>query len=101
MSTGFLAFSESGQVVTDMTVLISQMQGSIVTAATNGSATLPPVPAGRQRFYMVVPLVDLNREKGKRPGVSISGNTMSWAYSYSTSGWGYFSANCRIYYGYY
>jgi len=101
MSTGFLAFAESGQVVTDMTVLISQMQGSIVTAAANGSATLPPVPAGRQRFYMVVPLVDLNREKGKRPGVSISGNTMSWGYSYSTNGWGYFSANCRIYYGYY
>lgn len=101
MSTGFLAFSENGSVITDMTILISQTQGSIVTGGANGSASLPALPTGRQRFYMIVSLVDMNREKGKRPGVSISGNAMTWAYSYSTNGWGYFSANCRIYYGYY
>ncbi|MFV2949246.1 hypothetical protein [Pseudomonas japonica] len=101
MSTGFLAFAEGGAVITDMTILISQTQGSVVTGGQDGSATLPPLPVGRSRFYMIVSLVDMNREKGKRPGVAISGNSMSWAYSYSTSGWGYFSANCRIYYGYY
>ncbi|NBK38130.1 hypothetical protein EON09_06250 [Pseudomonas soli] len=101
MSTGFLAFAEDGSVVTDMTVLVSQTQGSVVTDSANGSATMPPVPAGRQRFYMIVPLVDMNREKGKRPGVSISENTITWTYSFSTNNWGYFSANCRIYYGYY
>lgn len=101
MSTGFLAFAQDGSLITDMTVLISQMQGSVVTGGANGSTTLPPVPAGRKRLYMIVSLVDMNREKGKRPGVSISGDTMTWAYSYSTNNWGYFSANCRIYYGYY
>lgn len=101
MSTGFIAFAENGSVITDMTILISQTQGSVVTGSVNGSAVLPPVPAGRQRFYMIVSLVDMNREKGKRPGVSVTGDTMAWAYSYSTNNWGYFSANCRIYYGYY
>lgn len=101
MSTGFLAFAEDGSVISDMTVLISQTQGGVVTNGTAGSTTLPAVPAGRNRFYMIVALVDLNREKGKKPGVTISGNTMSWAYSYSTNGWGYFSANCRIDYGFY
>lgn len=101
MSTGLLAFAPDGSVITDMTVLISQTQGSVDTGGANGSATLPDLPAGRSRFYMIVPLGDLNREKGKKPGVSISGNSMSWAYSYNTNGWGYYSANCRIYYGYY
>lgn len=101
MTTGFLAFAENGTVITDMTVVISQMQGSVVTSGQAGSVTLPALPSGRTRFYMIVSLVDMNREKGKRPGVTISGNTMSWSYSYSTNGWGYFSANCRIYYGYY
>lgn len=101
MSTGFLAFAQDGSVITDMTVLISQTQGSVVTDGANGSAILPAVPTGRQRFYMTVSLVDMNREKGKRPGVRFSGNTMNWAYSYSPNNWGYFSANCRIYFGYY
>jgi len=43
----------------------------------------------------------LQLERGKKPGVTLSPGVMSWAYSYSTAGWGYFSARCRIYYGYY
>ncbi|AUF96723.1 hypothetical protein CXQ80_13200 [Pseudomonas sp. 02C 26] len=101
MSTGFLAFKEDGTVMTDMTVFISQTMGSVITNGANGSATLPSLPPGKSRFYMIVALVDLNRERGKKPGVTISGNAMTWAYSYSTNGWGYFSANCRIFYGYY
>jgi len=85
----------------DMTMKISQRQGYVDTGSVNGSAAIPALPPGKERFYIVVPLVDLQQEKGKKPGITISGNTLSWAYSYSTSGWGYFSANCRIYYGYY
>lgn len=80
---------------------ISQHQGSVDTGGATGSAIMPALPPGKTRFYLVVPLVDLNREKGKKPGVTISGNTMSWSYSFSTNNWGYFAANCRIYYGYY
>lgn len=101
MSTGFLAFKEDGTVMTDMTVFISQTMGSVETNGTHGSATLPSLPPGKSRFYMIVPLVDMAREKGKRPGVTITDNSMTWVYSFSTNGWGYFAANCRIFYGYY
>lgn len=101
MSTGFLAFKEDGTVMTDMTVFISQTMGSVDTNGTHGSATLPSLPPGKSRFYMIVALVDLNRERGKKPGVTITDNTMNWVYAFNTNGWGYFAANCRIYYGYY
>lgn len=101
MATGFLAYHEDGTLITDMTTSISQMQGSFDTNAVNGSGAMSALPSGKSRFYVVVSLVNLNREKGKRPGITISGNTLSWAYSYNTNGWGFFSANCRIYYGYY
>lgn len=99
--TGLTIKNAAGVVMVDMTMNISQRQGYVDTGAANGSAALPALPAGKTRFYIVVPLVDLQREKGKKPGITISGNTLSWAYSYSTSGWGYFSANCRIFFGYY
>lgn len=101
MTAGLRVYNTSGVLTLDMTMSISQMQGSFVTGAANGSGAMADLPAGKTRLYIVVPLVDLNREKGKRPAVTVSGNTMTWAYSYSTSGWGFFSANCRIYYGYY
>ncbi|WP_426201022.1 hypothetical protein [Pseudomonas sp. TWP3-1] len=85
----------------DMTMKISQMQGYIDTGGGNGSAALPAAPAGKQQFFMVVPLVDLQQEAGKKPGVTLSGGVLSWAYAYSTAGFGFFSANCRIFYGYY
>lgn len=101
MATGFLAYSENGELLVDMTTSISQMQGSFLTNSANGSGTMAALPSGKSRFYIIVPVVSLNRDKGKRPGVTISGNTLSWSYSYNGNGWGFFSANCRIYYGYY
>lgn len=99
--TGLTIKTAADVVMVDMTMNISQRQGYVDTGSVNGSAALPALPTGKTRFYIVVPLVDLQLEKGKKPGVTITGDAMSWAYSYSTSGWGYFSANCRIYYGYY
>jgi hypothetical protein len=91
----------NGQEILNMTGNYSQDLGSVVTNGANGSVAIPSPPAGKTLFYSILPLVDLQREKGKRPGVTISGNTLSWAYSYNTNGWGFFSANCRIAYGYF
>ncbi|AJO76504.1 hypothetical protein [Pseudomonas sp. MRSN 12121] len=99
--TGMTLKTAGDVVLVDMTMKISQMVGSVVTGGANGSASIPLPPAGKTMFFIVVPLVDLQREKGKRPGVTLSGTTLSWSYSYNTNGWGYFSANCQIYYGYY
>lgn len=84
-----------------MTMFISQNMGSVDTGGVNGGINIPSPPAGKTVYFIVVPLVDLQREKGKRPGVLLAGTSLSWTYSYSPNGWGYFSANCRIYYGYY
>ena len=99
--TGLFLQTPDERVLVDMTSKISQMVGSVVTGGAAGSITMPVPPTGKVMYYIVVPLVNLQREKGKKPGVAIIGNTLSWSYSYSTAGWGYFSANCRIYYGYY
>jgi hypothetical protein len=98
---GLILRNSSGQVILDMTMRISQNMGWVDTHGANGSASLPAPPAGKQLYYVVVPLVDLQREKGKKPGVTLSGTSLTWSYSYSTNGWGYFSANCRIFYGAY
>jgi hypothetical protein len=99
--TGLTTYDASGRLLVDMTMNISQMQGFVDTNSANGSAAIQPPPAGKTQYYIVVPLVDLQLEKGKKPGVTLGNGLMSWAYSYSTLGWGYFSANCRIFYGYY
>lgn len=98
---GLIIRNPAGQVILDMTMRISQNMGSVDTNGANGSASLPSPPAGKTMYYVIVPLVDLQREKGKKPAVSLSGNTLSWAYSFNPNGWGYFAANCRIFYGYY
>jgi hypothetical protein len=98
---GLVLRNRSGQVILDMTMKISQNMGWVDTNGANGSSSLPAPPAGKQLYYVVVPLVDLQREKGKKPGVTLSGTSLTWSYSYSTNGWGYFSANCRIFYGFY
>lgn len=100
MPTGMQTYGPDGTIYTNLTWTLSQMQGSVVTNAVNGSTTLPALPAGKSRFYIVVSLVDMQVWKGKRPGVTVSGNTMSWSYSFS-DWFGQFAANCRIYYGYY
>ena len=99
--TGLTIRNTDGSLLLDMTSKISQTMGSVVTNSSNGSAAIPLPPEGKTAFFCVVPLVDLQREKGKRPGVTMSGTSLTWNYSYNTNGWGYFSANCRIYYGYY
>jgi len=98
---GLVIRSSDGTVKLDMTTSICQMVGSVITGGANGSTAIPAAPTGRTMFYVIVPLVDLQREKGKLPGVTIVGTTMTWAYSYNTNNWGNFSANCQIYYGYY
>jgi hypothetical protein len=94
-------WDNGGRLLVDMTMHISQLQGYVDTGAVNGSIAIPPPPSGKTQYFTVVPLQDLQLEKGKKPGVTLSGGVLSWAYSYSTSGWGYFSANCRIFYWYY
>lgn len=101
MATGLVINNDQGVNVVNMTTFISQEMGSVDTNGVNGTLTIPSPPAGRTLFFSVAPLVDLQIDKGKRPGVTIVGNTLSWVYSYNTSGWGFFSANCRISYGYY
>ncbi|MGY2199015.1 hypothetical protein [Pseudomonas gingeri] len=98
---GITIKKDDGQVILDMTMSISQTVGYVDTGAVNGSIQIPLPPQGKIAIPIVVPLVDIAREKGKAPAVAISGTTLSWAYSYTTNGWGFFSANCRIYYGYY
>lgn len=87
----------------DMTMKISQRLGNVDTNSSDGSFNIPEsVPAGKQLYFVVVPLVDLQVDKGKKPGVTLSGTSLTWSYSfYSGGGWGYFAANCRIYYGYF
>ena len=101
MSVGLVARGINGQVILDMTSSISQNVGSIVTGGANGSIQIPSPPAGNTAYFIVTPLVDMNRSKGKLPGVSLNGTTLSWQYSYNGNGWGFFSANCEIFYGYY
>lgn len=100
MATGFLAYAPDGTLLVDMTSSISQMLGYVDTNAVDGSATLPAPPAGKTLFYAVVEISPQDRGLGKRPGITQSGNTLSWAYSYM-GGWGFYSMNCRIHYGYY
>jgi len=99
--TGLTISDSAGRTMVDMTMKISQNMGSVDTYGANGAIGIPAPPPGKVAYFIVVSLVDLQREKGKKPGVTLSGNSLSWAYSYATNGWGYFSANCRIYYGYY
>jgi hypothetical protein len=99
--TGLVIRDAAGRVTLDMTSNISQLQGWVDTGGGNGNIAIPGVPGGKTPFYIVVPIVDLQAEKGKRPGVSIVNGGLSWSYSFSTNGWGYFAANCRIFYGYY
>lgn len=98
---GLQTWDSVGRNLVNMTMQISQMQGYVDTGAVNGAINIPGAPNNKTQFFIVVPLQDLQAEKGKRPGVTLSGGVLSWAYSFSTNGWGYFAANCRIWYGYF
>lgn len=101
MSVGLVARNKGGQIILDMTSSISQNVGSVVTNGGNAAIQVPLPPPGKTAYFIVAPLVDMNRSKGKLPGVMLSGSTLSWQYSYDGNGWGFYSANCEIYYGYY
>lgn len=91
-------------MLVDMTMKFSQNVGYVDTnQATVGSITIPAAPKGKTNFYAIVALGDSQRENGKRPGVTLdqATNVLSWRYSYNQNFWGYFSLNCRIYYGYF
>lgn len=98
---GLLIRDNTGRAVLDMTTNVSQDLGSVVTNGANGSFLLPNPPTGRSLFFWIVPLVNMDGWRAKLPGVSLVGNVMTWSYAYPTNGWGFFSANCRIHYGYY
>jgi hypothetical protein len=99
--TGLVIRDNTGRVLVDMTMNISQLQGYVDTNSVNGAIGIPSPPFGKTQWFLVVPLQDLQLEKGKKPGVTLGGGVLTWAYSYATNGWGYFSANCRIFYGFY
>jgi hypothetical protein len=99
---GLIVRNPQGVVILDMTMQISQSMGSVDTGGAAGSMAIPAPPPGKQAYYVIVPLVDMQREKGKRPSVSIVNNALYWSYSFNPEPtWGYFAANCRIYYGCY
>jgi hypothetical protein len=97
---GLQTWAPDGRLTVDMTKRLSQMQGSVVTNGGNGSIAVPPAPNGKKQFFIVVPLQDLQTEKGKKPGVTLGNGVLSWSYVFQ-GGWGFFAANCRIFYGYY
>lgn len=65
---GMILRNKQGQTIMDLTMSISQNMGWVDTGG-NGSASLPSAPDGKAMYYHIVPLVDLQREKGKRPGL--------------------------------
>lgn len=103
MSTGLKVYDQSGLLMLDMTGSISQMMGYVDTGAANGSLSIPLAPAGKSLFYAIAELSVQNKYLGKRPGVALvvgsSSAALSWQYSYP-AGWGFYSLNCRIHYGY-
>lgn len=98
---GLQTWDNAGRVLVDMTMRISQMQGYVDTGGANGAIGIPGAPGGKTQWFLVVPLQDMQLDKGKRPGVTLSGGALSWSYVFNTNGWGFFAANCRIFYGYY
>lgn len=104
MSTGLKIYDPGGLLMLDMTSSISQMLGYVDTGAANGSLSIPLAPPGKTLFYAITELSAQNKYLGKRPGVTLTPGTttatLSWQYSYA-GGWGFYSLNCRIHYGYY
>lgn len=98
---GLQAWDPTGRQILNMTMKISQTQGFVDTGGANGAIAIPGAPGGKTQFFIVVPLVDMQLDKGKRPGVTLSGGVLSWQYIFNTNGWGFFAANCRIFYGYF
>lgn len=99
---GFVSYMDnaSSTVCAAINKNISQMMGYIDTGGVNGATTIPLPPVGRTAFYYIADLSPNLNGQGRRPGVTMSGTSLSWDYSYST-GFGEYAMNCRIHYGYY
>ncbi|POA52140.1 hypothetical protein C1889_24405 [Pseudomonas sp. FW507-12TSA] len=97
MTAGLVARDASNVVTVDMTKALSQVEGFVITNKENGSSVIQ-LPAGRNYFYIVTALEDSQRTTGKKPGVTLTQNLLSWSYLFDS---GYFALNCRITYGYY
>lgn len=96
MTVGLITRDASGNITTNMTRKLSQSGGSVVTNRQNGSLAIQ-LPPGREYFYVIQPLEDSQRTAGKKPGVTITQNTLSWGYNIPSG----FVMNCEIFYGYY
>ncbi|WP_236250267.1 hypothetical protein, partial [Pseudomonas cichorii] len=65
--TGITIRAADNTVLVDMTMKLSQTMGSVDTGGANGAVTIPSPPNGKTAYFIVVPLVDMQNEKGKRP----------------------------------
>lgn len=96
MTVGLITRDKDGSVTTDMTKRLSQAEGVVRTNRVGGSQLIS-LPPGRNYFYIIAVLEDSQRTGGKRPGVTLTQNLITWNYSVPSG----FSINCEIYYGYY
>lgn len=100
MPAGMQVFGPDGRLYVDLTYNISQHLGFVETGGQAGSTSLPLLPAGKRYFYYVTSVGGTGQNKGKYPGVTISGNSMTWQYQFR-AWFGQYAQNVRIYYGYY
>lgn len=96
MTVGLITRDSSGTITADMTKPLSQAEGFVITNKSNGSLSIQ-LPSGKNYFYIITALEDSVRTAGKKPGVSLSQNFISWSYVVPSG----FAMNCRIDYGYY
>lgn len=96
MTAGLVTRDSSGVITTDMTKSLSQSQGFVITNRQNGSISIQ-LPTGKSYFYIITPLESSNRTAGKKPGVTLTQNLLSWTYVIPSG----YVMNCRIDYGYY
>lgn len=93
---GLVTRNADNKITADMTKALSQSAGFVETGAVNGVMAIS-LPADKNYFYIIVPLADSQRTAGKKPGVTLIKDSISWQYLLPSG----FALNCRIYYGYY
>lgn len=97
MPIGMQVFNEDGSLRTDLAKRYSKLMGSIYTWQ-DGSLWVPEFSLG-EPFFIVTPDSSMG-DKGKRPVVVVSGNTLSWWYAYAPNQ-GFYNKGVTIDYGYY
>lgn len=96
---GLVTRNSDNKITADMTKFLSQSAGFVDTnpaVSLTGSKVIS-LPVGRNYFYIIVPLQDAQRTKGKRPGITLTKDLISWRYLMPSG----FAMKCRVYYGYY